>query len=190
MKKTVLLSFLLMTASAISAENYLISTGKTSLLITAEKGGKPMYQYYGSRIGQTEIQGIFDAGLALNAETYPAFGVKTANEKAIAVQHNDGNMTLDLAITDVRQFSENDADITEITLKDKVYPFGVKQYFKAYKETDIISTWVEIENQGKKPVTLHRFASAFFPLHRFQKIGAHLLWQGQVSCCHRYVGQR
>lgn len=166
MKKMFLLSFLLWAVSTVYGENYLISTGKTSLLITAKKGEKPKYQYYGSRIEQADIQGIFDAGLALNADTYPAFGVKTANEKAIAVMHGDGNMTLDLAVTSVQQLSAEDGEITEITMEDKVYPFVVKQFFKAYKGTEIISTWVEIENQNKKEVTLYRFASAFLPLQR------------------------
>ena len=147
-------------------ENYLISTGNTSLLISAENGEKPKYQYYGSRIEEADIQGIYDAGLALNTDTYPAFGVKTANEKAIAVMHSDGNMTLDLAVSEVKEYSDEEGRITEIIMKDKVYPFVVKQFFKAYEGTDIISTWVAIENQGKKPVVLYRFASAFLPLQR------------------------
>ena len=166
MKKLFMFFSLLLAAGVANAENYLISTAKTSLLVTATEGERPKYQYYGARIEQSDVQGIFDSGLALDVESYPAFGLKTANEKAIAVQHNDGNMTLDLAVTGVRQFSAEDGDITEITMKDKVYPFVVKQLFKAYKGTDIISTWVEIENKGKKPVTLYRFASAFFPLQR------------------------
>ena len=166
MKKLFMFFSLLLAAGAANAENYLISTAKTSLLVTATDGERPKYQYYGARIEQSDVQGIFDSGLALDVESYPAFGLKTANEKAIAVQHNDGNMTLDLAVTGVRQFSAEDGDVTEITMKDKVYPFVVKQLFKAYKGTDIISTWVEIENKGKKPVTLYRFASAFFPLQR------------------------
>ena len=166
MKKLFMFFSLLLAVGAVSAENYLISTAKTSLLVTANEGERPKYQYYGARIEKGDIQGIFDSGLALDVESYPAFGLKTANEKAIAVQHNDGNMTLDLAVTGVRQFSAEDGDVTEITMKDKVYPFVVKQLFKAYKGTDIISTWVEIENKGKKAVTLYRFASAFFPLQR------------------------
>ena len=133
MKKFLLLFSLLAIAVAVSAENYLISTAKTSLLVTANEGERPKYQYYGARIEQSDVQGIFDAGLALDVESYPAFGLKTANEKAIAVQHNDGNMTLDLAVSGVRQFSDKDGDITEITMKDKVYPVIVKQLLQRYR---------------------------------------------------------
>ena len=166
MKKFFAFLSLFLAVVSISAENYLVSTEKTSLLITAKVGERPKYQYYGTRIENNDIQNIFDAGIAFNVETYPAFGLKTANEKAIAVMHNDGNMTLDLAVDGVRQITDKDGEITEISMKDKVYPFVVKQFFKAYKGTDIISTWVEIKNNGKKPVTLYRFASAFLPLQR------------------------
>ena len=42
----------------------------------------------------------------------------------------------------------------------------MKQCYKAYKGTDIITTWVEIGNAGKKPVTLFQFASAYLPMFR------------------------
>ena len=51
-------------------------------------------------------------------------------------------------------------------LKDKIYYVWVKQCYKAYKGTDIITTWVEIGNAGKKPVTLFQFASAYLPMFR------------------------
>jgi alpha-galactosidase len=54
----------------------------------------------------------------------------------------------------------------EVLLKDKIYPVWVKQCYKAYKGTDIITTWVEIGNAGKKPVTLFQFASAYLPMFR------------------------
>lgn len=66
----------------------------------------------------------------------------------------------------VRQYSDEEADITEITLKDKVYPLVVKQYYKAYKGTDVISIWVEITNNAKKALTLYKFASASLPVKR------------------------
>ena len=144
----------------------MISTPNTSLLITANPGEKSKFQYYGSRISEKDIQGIYDSNLAFGVESYPVFGLKTAGERAMAVTHSDGNMTLDLLVENVRQYTEKDGDVTEIRMKDLVYPFILKQFFKAYKGTDVISTWVEVENNGKKPVTLHRFASAFFPVHR------------------------
>lgn len=67
----------------------------------------------------------------------------------MAVAHADGNMSLDLVVEEVRQYEDAGAQTTEIRMKDLVYPFILKQYFKAYKGTDVISTWVEVENVGK-----------------------------------------
>lgn len=153
-------------SNTVLAKDYLISTANTSLLITATPGEKSKFQYYGSRIAETEIQSIYDSGLAFNVESYPVFGVNTAGERAMAVTHADGNMSLDLVVEAVNQYSQADGNITEIKMKDLVYPFVLKQYYKAYKETDVISTWIEVENNNKKAITLYKFASAFFPIHR------------------------
>lgn len=165
-KKLYLLLVLGIFSSNLSAKDYLISTSNTSLLLTATPGEKSRFQYYGSRISENDIQGIYDSGLVFGVESYPVFGLNTAGERAMAVTHSDGNMSLDLAVEEVRQYTQADGEITEIRMKDKVYPFVLKQMFKAYKGTDVISTWVEVENNAKKPVTLYRFASAFLPISR------------------------
>ncbi|MBD3589828.1 alpha-galactosidase [Bacteroides sp. GM023] len=156
----------LLLSSSLFAKDYLISTSKTSLLITANAGEPSNMQYYGVSIAPGQIQSIYDAGLVLNANSYPAFGLQTVGEKAIAITQPDGNMSLDLAVDAVTQYTSKDGEITEVLLKDKIYPVWVKQYYKAYKGTDVITTWVEIINNGKKPVTLYQFASAYLPMFR------------------------
>ena len=164
-------SYLLLTAlgflsSSLFAQDYLVSTPNTSLLIKATPGETVKIQYYGSKIENSDIQGIYDAGMVFNADSYPVFGLQTMGEKAIAATQPDGNMSLDLKIEQVKQYPTKDGEVTEILLKDKVYPFEIKQYYKAYQGTDIISTWIEIMNNGKKSVTLYRFVSAYLPVQR------------------------
>ena len=164
-------SYLLLTAlgflsSSLFAQDYLVSTPNTSLLIKATPGETVKIQYYGSKSENSDIQGIYDAGMVFNADSYPAFGLHTMGEKAIAATQPDGNMSLDLKIEQVKQYPTKDGEVTEILLKDKVYPFEIKQYYKAYQGTDIISTWIEIMNNGKKSVTLYRFVSAYLPVQR------------------------
>ena len=164
-------SYLLLTAlgflsSSLFAQDYLVSTPNTSLLIKATPGETVKIQYYGSKIENSDIQGIYDAGMVFNADSYPAFGLQTMGEKAIAATQPDGNMSLDLKIEQVKQYPTKDGEVTEILLKDKVYPFEIKQYYKAYQGTDIISTWIEIMNNGKKSVTLYRFVSAYLLVQR------------------------
>ena len=55
-------------SSSLFAKDYLISTSRTSLLISAEAGEKSKIQYYGVAITPEQIQHIYDAGLALNSE--------------------------------------------------------------------------------------------------------------------------
>lgn len=168
MKKiyVLLMSSLGIFPGVVQAKDYLISTPNTSVLITAKPGEKSKIQYYGGKIESTEIQGIYDANLAYQAESYPTFGIYSGGEKAMSVTHGDGNMSLDLVVDSVRQYGADDAEIMEVTLKDKVYPFEVKQYYKAYKGTDIISTWVEVRNDSDKPITMYKFASAHIPARR------------------------
>lgn len=165
-KKIYLFLALGVLCGSLHAKDYLISTPNTSLLLTAAPGEKSKLQYYGSRISDKETQSIYDSGLAFDVESYPVFGLNTSGEKAMAVTQADGNMSLDLVVDQVSQYDIDEAEITEIRMKDKIYPFAVKQMFKAYKGTDIISTWIEVENNGKRPVTLYRFASVFLPIHR------------------------
>ena len=150
----------------VNAQDYLISTPNTSLLLTAKPGEAARIHYYGTRIEENRIQQIFDSNLAFHSESYPAFGIYSYNDKAMQVTHGDGNMSLDLAVESVKQYTVAETEITEILLKDKVYPFFVKQCYKAYKNSDVIGTWVEVTNQEKKPVTMYKFASAFIPVRR------------------------
>ena len=166
MKQSLIAAIGLLLSSSLFVKDYLISTSKTSLLITANAGEPSKMQYYGVSIAPGQIQSIYDAGLVLNANSYPAFGLQTVGEKAIAITQPDGNMSLDLAVDAVTQYTSKDGEITEVLLKDKIYPVWVKQCYKAYKGTDIITTWVEIGNAGKKPVTLFQFASAYLPMFR------------------------
>lgn len=156
----------LLISAPLLSKDYLISTPRTSLLITANEGEKSKMQYYGVSITSVQIQNIYDAGLAFEADSYPAFGLQTVGEKAVAITHADGNMSLDLGVDNVKQYGIDDGEILEVLLKDKIYPVWVKQCYKAYKGTDIITTWVEIGNAGKKPVTLFQFASAYLPMSR------------------------
>lgn len=160
--------------SSANAQDYLISTPNTSLLLTAKPGGAARIHYYGTRIDKSQIQQIYDAGLALRSETYPVFGIHSYNDKAMQVTHVDGNMSLEMAVESVKQYEVPEAEITEVLLKDKVYPFFIKQCYKAYKNSDVIGTWIEITHQEKKPITMYKFASAFVPIRRGDNWLTHL----------------
>lgn len=153
------------------AGNYLVSTPRTSLIVTADNGKAPMFQFYGSKV--TNAQEVFDAGMALNRPSYPAFGLHTDGEKAITIQQPDGNMTLDLVVDHVDQTTDSEGRLLRIVMRDKVYPVRVTQVFKAYNQTDVISTWVEIQNSGRKAMKLLKYNSAFISLPRGDNYMSH-----------------
>ncbi len=153
------------------ADNYIVSTPHTSLVVTADKGKAPLFQFYGSKV--TNAQEVFDAGMALKQPSYPAFGLHTEGEKAVTIQQPDGNMTLDLVVDRVEQTTDSEGRLLRIEMRDKVYPVKVTQVFKAYNQTDVISTWVEIQNNGRKTVKLLKYNSAFISLPRGDNYMSH-----------------
>ncbi len=141
-----------------------VNTANNSLILSARSGSSLGFLHFGARLSDADIEALQFAGVRpLNA--YPAYGQGEIREDAIAVTHPDGNMSLDLFVENVITDSSRDTDIACITLKDKVYDFRVKVYYKAFKDVDMIETWTEIVNDGKKPVVLRKFDSAFLPFH-------------------------
>ena len=92
---------------------------------------------------------------------YPGSGSQDLFEPAISVRHADGNISLDLKFvrTTSKEISSG-VNLTEIVLKDGVYPIDIHLFYKAYFATDVIETWSEIKHSEKGMVTLNKFASA------------------------------
>ncbi len=152
----------------------LISTENTSLLLDAPMGGVPKIMYYGARINENEAKQIEENGLSYGKEAYPVFGINCVTEPALMVSHADGNMSLDMEITGIKEEKTNDATLYTITLKDKVYPFTVDLVYKAYDNSDVIELWSEIAHQEKKSVTLKQYASGYMPIRRGDVWMSHL----------------
>ncbi|MDE6347595.1 MAG: alpha-galactosidase, partial [Bacteroides sp.] len=163
-KRTTLFLSTLLLAGSLLAQNVCVSTPNTSLVLSAPEGGTLRHLYYGDRLSEGDLQNIAVTESAHDA--YPAYGLNTPEETALAVCHADGNMTLQLLVQHVATTPEGDAVKTVITLKDKLYPFYVDVCYRAWQDADVIETWTEISHQEKKPVRLSQFASASLPLRR------------------------
>lgn len=163
------LSLLLFAGNAMAQSNrtHVLSSDNTSLVITTNDGGTAYYQYFGPKIQDSDIKGLFGINSNYTGNTIPAFGLHSSGEKALAVEMPDGNMSLDLAMENVERTSDDKGELLVLTFKDKVYPFTVRQYFRHYTGTDVFSTWMDITNNAKKGnVKLLTFASACVPLTR------------------------
>ena len=162
MKKVFFLALFCVTASLAKAEQVVVQTRHNTLVLNVEKGAQPKYVYYGAKLSALDLQHLQTPRADGRMEIYPAHGLNTPAEAALAMRHADGNLSTALIAESVEQ----NGNLTTINLKDPVYPITVKLKYKAYEEVDMIEAWTEITNGEKQPVTLTTFASAMMPIRR------------------------
>ena len=142
-----------------------IETPNTQLLLFAWEGGDLRQSYYGEK--SATLQELRDAGSDLNFHVLPAFGtVDAVQVPALQVQHSDGDLNLELKVTNYEVKDETRSKTHIFTMVDKLMPFTVKVFYKAYKNVDVIETWTEISHQEKKAIILKRFDSGHLTLRQ------------------------
>ena len=161
MKKILFLAIFLAAGSVSRAEQVVIQTKNTTMVLDVENNKQPQYVYYGTRLSDYDLQHL-QLPRSGRMDAYPAYGMNCPAEAAIAMRHADGNLSTELFVSDMKKQS----DETKITLKDPKYPVSVVLCYKAYFEEDMIETWTEIYNGEAKPVTLTQFASCALPIRR------------------------
>ena len=111
------------------------------------------YDYWSDKLKRSIL---LDSGADLIS-----YGMGEQSEVALHAVHADGNTSTLLNFENVKQESpEPGITLTTISLKDPLYPFQVKLFYKAYEESDLIEQWTIYQHTEKKPVTLYQFASA------------------------------
>lgn len=155
----------LLPALPAAAEAIHVATPGTSLVVEATKGEPLKFMYYGSRLSETDLANLGTTSIWTDA--YPVYGLTPGRETAMSVTHPDGNMTLDMGVTDVRETTEADGSkVITIEMTDKKYPFGVNVNYRVHPGEDVIETWAEAVNKGKGNVLLREFASGYLPIRR------------------------
>jgi len=153
----------------------IVSTPNTSMVLHANEGEDLRQDYYGVKIlaepngraGRTDFRQLKEAGSDLNFAALPTFGtVDMIHLPALQVQHVDGDLNLELCVTDYSSAVEGNAIVHTFTMKDRLKPVIVKVFYKAYQSVDIIETWTEIVNHEKGSVTLKRFDSGHLTVRR------------------------
>lgn len=164
------------------AQEYRLSTPNTTLIVNNDNGVARLV-YYGPKVDEsTSTNDMRAARMTFDRESYYAFGVHSNEERALAITQPDGSLTLDLKVEGIKKTSDADGTTIEIDMKDKVYPLYVRQYFKAFNGTDIISTWTDIVNSAKKSVALEMFASAQIPIARSDNYITHFHGGWAAEC--------
>ncbi len=160
MKKTLLFAAALFGFMTAGADNVMIQTPHTTMVIKADKGQELRQAYYGDRITEAEAAQLAEAGIDLNTAAYPAFGQSDMVQlPALQVVHTDGQLVLYPTVDQVLASKEGNGTVTTITMTDKKYPVTVKVFYKTYSSCDVIETWTEISHREKKAIRLQRFDS-------------------------------
>jgi len=162
---SVFIGALLAVPAVANAEIIDISTRGTTMLLDATEGKPLELLYFGTSVAPDEADAI--AASATHHNAYPVYGLTSLRETAMSVVHPDGNMTLDMKVRGVTAAKTADgADIKTVEMADSHYPFTIKINYRTYPDADIIETWAEACNNGRKPVILNEFASAYLPIHQ------------------------
>lgn len=142
-----------------------VSTDKTDLIFHVGPNGRLYQSYFGSKLLNDADLGHL--GHARTGEAYPASGMEDYFEPALAITHNDGNMTtvLKYVSSESRRVGDNVTE-TVVVLRDEVYPVEVKLYYMAFGRENIIKAWTEISHKEKKPVVISQYASSMLYLDR------------------------
>ena len=142
-----------------------VQTPNTQLVLHAYEGGDLRMGYYGNK--SATLQQLRDGGADLNFSALPAFGTVDAIQlPAIQVQHADGDLNLELKVTNYETSSDDRSQLHIFTMTDKLLPVTVKVFYKAYRNVDVIETWTEISHKEKRAITLKRFDSGHLTLRQ------------------------
>lgn len=148
---------------------FTLNTANTTLVLNVPDNREAGIIYYGSKLGQAEVDNLVRAGYRPQG-LYPAYGLKGTAETAIAVTQADGNKTLKLDVCSVEEGTWEGGRTITVISKDPVYPITVKNVFKSFEDQDMIETWAEITNGAKASkkahgtVMLERFDSGCLPI--------------------------
>ena len=166
------------------AEKVSVNTKGMSLILDVENGKPAQYLYFGTKLNPNDLQNLKVATDG-RMDAYPAYGLNTPAEAALAMRHSDGNLSTALVATGCDVKNEGNASVTTVHLKDPAYNIKVDLKYRAYNDVDMIEAWTEILNGEKGTVTLTTFASAMLPIRRGDVWMSHLsgTWaaEGQLS---------
>ena len=185
MKKLFFFALLMAGVQTASAEQVVVQTKNTTMVLNVDEGKQPQYVYFGAKLSDSDLQHM-QRTHGGRMDAYPAYGMNCPAEAALAMTHADGNLSTALIATgDVEQ----EGAITRIRMKDPVYPITVDLCYMSRPEVDMIETWTEIKNSEAKTVTLTQFTSICLPIRRGNVWLSHFYgsWGNEARLCEEPV---
>lgn len=161
---------LVLICNALHAQTLNIPIETSSNALVLHTGGDKRLSiiYFGKKLSDpgeySLIPGAYKQAIdysgVLNSAYTPSGSTNLA-EPAISVTHADGNQSLDLIYEGYKtEKMDNGISLTTVSLKDPVYKFEVKLYYKAYYNEDVVEQWTTILHHEKGKVVLGKFSSA------------------------------
>lgn len=163
--KSLLTTMLLgaVSVAANAANDIVIETDNTALVYSVGDNGRLYQHYLGKKM---KNPADYTAG-PRGGEAYITHGMEDYFEPALHINHPDGNSSSVLKyVSHATKALPDGAKETVITLADDQYPDKVDLHFVAYPRENVIKAYTEIFNNGKKPVTLDKFASSMLHFDR------------------------
>jgi alpha-galactosidase len=120
MKKLIIFVLLFVCGQMVKAEQIVLQTKNTTMVLNVENDKQPQYVYYGAKLSDYDLQTL-PRPHGGRMDAYPAYGMNCPAEAAFAMTHADGNMSTSLVITG---FDKQDGEL-RIHMKDPVYPTTV-----------------------------------------------------------------
>ena len=164
-KLLLLTCFFCVSVSLMAGERKIIriSTDVVDLIYQVGGNGRLYQSYFGRKLHHEADLSHLSRG----HEAYPTNGMEDYFEPAFHFVHNDGNpSTLLKYVTHTVQSPADGVEEVTITLQDDQYPVTVKLHYVAYQRENVIKTFTEISHREKKPIELHKYASAMLHLNR------------------------
>ena len=96
-----------------------IATPHTQMVLHANEGEDLRQDYYGSRIMETKQ--LKEAGSDFNFAALPTFGtIDMIHLPALQVEHADGDLNMELTVTDYNTKEEPNAIVHVFTMQDRI----------------------------------------------------------------------
>ena len=141
-----------------------IETANTAMILTVDKDGSLMFDYYGKKIDDPapflQKNSYRRVDFCTDPAAYITQGGREQRQASLAVTHCDGDLNTQLRYVSHEVEKAGNRTVTTIQLSDAVKPFDVKLVYEACTGQDVIVVHSEITNRENGDVRLRNYFSA------------------------------
>ncbi|MEL7530022.1 MAG: alpha-galactosidase [Bacteroidota bacterium] len=192
MRPFICLLFVLSCFAELSAQTLIpIQSADFALVLQTDDDLRLRTVYFGTRLQHSDEYAAIAKQLRYQGtnedvfnHAYTPSGTWNVSEPAIAVQHADGNHSLELAYVSHQQDASVANIITyQIDLKDPVYDTEVRLFYRVYQAENVFEQWTEISHNEANPLVLEKYASAnlYFRNQDFYLTHYHASWAQEMQ---------